>query len=140
MNRTHVVTGVVGIVVIASGAFYGGMTYGKSVVPSRGQGGNGQFGVGSMRRTANGGFVSGAVLTKDATSITIKTRDGSTKIVLVSPSTQVMKSASGSFDDVAVGADVIATGAANADGSVSAQSLQIRPVNDSGRMQTPGDR
>lgn len=38
-----------------------------------------------------------------------------------------MKSASGSAADVAVGSSIVVTGSKNSDGSVTAQSIQIRP-------------
>jgi transcription elongation GreA/GreB family factor len=50
-------------------------------------------------------FVGGEILSKDATSLTLKMQDGSTKIVLISPSTQVMKNTEGTADDLVVGGD-----------------------------------
>lgn len=132
MNN-KIIAGVVGVVIIAGGAFYGGMVYGKSSVPTRG--GNGQFVAGAngaratgIRGGMNGGFTAGEIISKDATSITIKMQDGSTKIALVATSTQVMKSSAGSLSDLTTGMNVTITGTANSDGSVTAQSVQIRPV------------
>ena len=132
MNN-KVIAGVIGVFVIAGGAFYGGMAYGKINVPTRA--GNGQFvasvnGVraSGMRGGANGGFTAGEIISKDSTSITIKMQDGSTKIVLVATSTEIMKSSAGSFNDLSVGASVTINGAANSDGSVTAQNVQIRPA------------
>lgn len=125
---------VIGAVVIAGGAFYGGMMYATSKSPARGQfasgQSNGQFGGPNGARGARGGmggFTAGEILSKDATSITIKMQDGSTKIVLVSSSTQVMKSISGTLDDLSQGTNVVVMGSANSDGSVTAESVQIRP-------------
>lgn len=133
MNN-KIILGIVGLVLIVV-AFYGGMTYAKSKVPSRGQFGNGQFVAngqltgGGMRSGMNGGgFTSGEIISKDASSITIKMQDGSTKIVLVSGSTQVMKSTSGSLADLSTGTNVVITGSANSDGSITSQSIQIRPA------------
>ncbi len=132
MNK-QIILGIVGLLVIA-GAFYGGMTYAKSKIPARGQFGNGQFVAngqlpgGDARGGMNGGFTSGEIISKDASSITIKMQDGSTKIVLVSGSTQVMKTASGNLSDLINGTNVVITGSTNSDGSITGQSIQIRPA------------
>jgi hypothetical protein len=60
--------------------------------------------------------------------------DGGSKIVLFSASTTVMKATTVSRDDLTVGEQVTVTGATNTDGTVSAQSVQVR----SGDMGLPG--
>src|SRR3989338_8524099 len=134
--NTKIIAGVVGAVVIAGAAFYGGMVYGKSKIPARGQFGSGQFVGGSngvrmqgARTGSNGGgFTAGEIISKDASSITIKMQDGSTKIVLVGSSIEITKSAAGSVEDLATGINVTVVGTANSDGSVTAESVQIRPA------------
>lgn len=131
------------VVIVAGGVFYGGMTFAQM---SRGGSGGGNFvnlspeerqarfaGSGNpmgMRAQGGmgGGFTTGEVISKDETSITIKMQDGSTKIVLVGSSAQITKSAIGSVDDLVVGIQVTITGSANSDGSLTAQSVQIRPA------------
>lgn len=127
------VTNMVILVVVAVISFYGGTMYAKSQTPVRGQGmmgANGQFGVqnGGTRANRGSGIVTGEILSKDATSITVKAQDGSSKIVLVSGTTQISKSVAGTTADLATGTNVVVVGAANADGSVTAQSVQIRPA------------
>ena len=130
MNKKIIIVGVI----IIGIAFYGGMIYGKSTVPSRGQFANTQFagnqngarGI-NTRNGVNGGFASGQIISKDATGVTIKMQDGSTKIVLIATSTQVMKLSSGTANDLTTGTNVTITGTSNSDGSVTAQSVQIRP-------------
>ena len=109
------------VVVIAGGAFYAGTSYGKSQIPVSTRGMNS----GGRNR---GGFTTGQIISKDATGIVIQMQDGSTKIVLVGGSTKVLKAVSGSVDDLSVGTNIMITGSTNSDGSVTAQSIQIRPA------------
>jgi len=131
MNTRFVAAGIIGVMVIAGGAFWGGLTYAKGNA-QRGPG-SGQFtgaargGIGGNAQRS-GGFTAGEIISNDGTSITIKMQDGSTKIVLVSDSTEVMKSASGALSDLAVGTSVTVSGTSNSDGSVTAQTVQIRPA------------
>lgn len=138
---------ILGVIIIGGGSFFAGMKYGqsKSSSTTKGMGNDfanlspeerqarfGQFaGTGSdtVQRgaRADGGFVNGEILSKDDKSITVKLNDGGSKIVLFSTSTQIMKSASGSSDDLKVGDNVTASGTSNSDGSVSAKSIQLRP-------------
>lgn len=144
-QKSIIVTAAVGVVALGVG-FFGGMTYGKSKALSPasfaamsqaqrqqlfqgGRGGanggaGGGFGGG---RAAGGGFVTGQIISKDDKSITVKMRDGSTKIVFVSGSTTVGKSVTGAVADLATGQQVSVTGTASSDGSVSAQTVDIRP-------------
>lgn len=133
MNK-KIITGVMAIVIIG-GAFYGGIVYGKRAIPSRGQFTNGQFtgNVNGARGTGarvgmNGSFTAGEIISKDATSVTIKMQDGSTKIALIASSTQIMKSSTGSLSDLTTGVNVNITGTSNSDGSITAQGVQIRPA------------
>lgn len=103
-------------------------------------GGNGVYQIrGAGGKTLNGGnAVVGTVIAKDATSITLQlggpnassTNGGTsgTKIVLYGPSTQVGEFTTGSTNDIQVGQDVVITGSTNSDGSMTADSVQIRPA------------
>lgn len=124
---------VVGVIIAA--AFYGGMLYGQhgtAQAPntqSFQQRGNGAFGGGTRRAGAQGGgFVSGDIISKDDKSITIKLRDGSTKIVFYSGTTQVGKMVAGTAADLVVGQQVTANGTASSDGTIAADMIQIRPT------------
>ncbi|MEJ0054148.1 MAG: DUF5666 domain-containing protein [bacterium] len=132
--RKNVLYGI-GIAVIALGiGFYSGIAYAGGHGPARGGMAPGNF-AGGMRGGFAGrsGLVSGTVLSKDAGSITIRMMNGSTRIVLTSASTTVAKSAPGSLADVAAGENVSVSGTANSDGSLTADSLELRPVLQSGR-------
>lgn len=140
-NSTNkkVVTGVVAVI-IAVVIFFGGMKYGQA--RTRGgmmnlnvQGRNQAFGAGTFGGRTGGprggqmaGAVLGEILSKDDKSITVKLPNGGSKIVFTSGSTQVMKQVVGSLSDLVVGTNVTVLGSANSDGSVTAQSVQIRPA------------
>ncbi|MBI3442506.1 MAG: hypothetical protein HY007_01965 [Candidatus Sungbacteria bacterium] len=90
----------------------------------------------------NGGFSGGQIIGRDDKSITIQLRapdqntdngsggqqQGGSKIIFISDSTQVMKAVSGSLKDLSVGQTVTAMGISNPDGSITAQTIQIRPA------------
>src|SRR4051812_46854929 len=124
MNKTSaIISIIICVIVIGVGGFYTGMSYGKkSAAAARtaafgnragagGAGGSG-FGQGNGGRggtggNGSGGITFGDVLSKDSNSITIKMRDGGSKIIFFSSSTTITKSAAGSIDDIAVGSSVM---------------------------------
>ncbi|MEI6552974.1 MAG: hypothetical protein WCO09_00215, partial [bacterium] len=65
---------------------------------------------------------------KDATSITVKLRDGGSKIIFVASSTVVQKTSAGSINDIVVGSQISANGPTNADGSINAATISSRPI------------
>lgn len=131
MKHTYLITGVI-IVVVGVAAFFGGMQYQKSqrpqIVSLSGQGRQGQFtrqfGTGQGNR---GGGVIGEILSQDDKSITLKLADGSSKIVIISSATAINKQATGSKSDLKTGERVAVFGSTNADGSVTAQNIQLNP-------------
>jgi hypothetical protein len=134
MNKKHqMVVGIIGIVLIG-GSFYAGTLHAQSAPATRsfGQGGTGAGNFRGGNRTGGaagaGGFIAGSVIAKDDTSVTIKMPDGSTKIVLLASSTQVMKTTTGALSDLAIGTNVMVSGTANSDGSITGKQLQIRPA------------
>jgi hypothetical protein len=130
--------GIVGIIVLV-GVFFGGVTYGKSQTSSSSAtastfsgGARGARGAGGF-----GGATIGQIISKDASSITIElatlgsptsTTPVGSKIVLLDSSTKITKLVSGTMADLAVGTEVTVTGTTDtSSGSISAQSIQIRP-------------
>lgn len=130
------------VVVIGSTAFAGGFLVGKNQRPKNNWPG-GQLGGpgGQQRRQIQvGSMVNGSVLAKDDKSLTIKNRDGGSKIVFFAPSTKILKSVEGTVDDLAIGDNVTASGQTNADGSVTAQMIQLRQDMMFGASTTPDGR
>lgn len=132
---------ILGIVVIGGGSFYAGSKYSQNnrrggmanLSPEERQqrfqelGDTAGVGFrGRMGGQAGGGFTSGEIISKDDKSVTIKLRDGGSKIVFFSGSTEISKSAKGSPQDLSTGVQVTVNGKANSDGSLTAETVQIR--------------
>lgn len=149
MQKKNIVITAVLVIVVGAGAFFGGTVYEKSSLTKagllrsgnnlgnrQGQGGpagQGQNqgragGAGFSRGTGGGDFVAGDIISKDDKSITVKNQDGSSKIIFFSDSTAVGKSTQGTAADLSVGEQVMVNGKGNSDGTITAQNIQIRPV------------
>lgn len=76
---------------------------------------------------AGEGAAMGEVISKDEQGVTLKLRDGGSKIVFIGDGTTVTKTASGTPADISVGAQVMIIGKTNPDGSLTAENVQIRP-------------
>ena len=129
-------------VVVGGGSFYGGMKYAESKNPRGGfsradiqnlspeerQARLQQLGTtGRGVRGNGGGFTNGEIISKDDKSVTVKLPDGGSRIVFLSGETQIMKSAAGSPGDLVIGAQVTVNGSQNQDGSITAETVQLRP-------------
>ncbi len=137
MNKKIIMAVVITLIIAGGGGFYGGMLYGQSAnANSRaslnrqggfaaGMMGTGQRGNGTSQ---NGGFSGGEIIKKDSTSVTIKLNNGSSQIILFSDTTKILKSVQGLATDLTIGEQVTVTGSKNQDGSITAQSIQIRPA------------
>ncbi len=127
---------IVAAVIICVGAFFGGMQYGQSKTSlsknfnpnflNNQQLPQGNLGINSR---GNGvGFLNGEVIAKDEQSLTVKTADGSSKIVFFSDSTQISKTIEGAIDDLEIGKQITINGKENSDGSYTAQTIQLREI------------
>ena len=125
---------IIGIIILGIG-FYGGTLYAKNSTSTQAQsqkgtftGGNGNGANRALRQGgANGGnMLSGEIVSKDATSISIKLRDGGSKIIFLTSSTPILKTIAGSSTDLTQNEQVTVFGSQNSDGSVNAQSIQLR--------------
>lgn len=139
MNKTTGIIIAVALVILAAvGGFFGGMHYQKSKT------GNGRFGMyaagqmmgagfrqgmknGNMRMQQNAGVVRGQILSIANNNMTIKLPDGSSKIVVLSNSTNFVQSSKASASDAKQGDTVMVLGTTNSDGSVTAQNVQLNP-------------
>lgn len=126
---------IIAVLIVTAGAFYGWIKYAEQKAQSGREQRIRQFGgVGSGFRNGgqesriNGGVVAGEILSKDDKSITVKTRDGGSKIIFYSDTTEIGKFAAGSLGDLEIGKTVSVSGIANSDGSVTAEVIQMRPV------------
>ncbi len=142
MNKTFLSILLVVAIVCLGVGFFGGWEYEKSQSPlsklpqdsqqrfqRMGANTNGAAGSGMASGNRNaGGFVNGEILSKDATSITVKLKDGGSKIVFFSTSTEVSKFTTGNAADLSIGASIMVNGKTNQDGSITAQTIQLRPM------------
>ena len=153
LSKNQLIGIIIGVIIIAAAFFLIGMKVGEHKnAAARGQygqfgqpgmmgrggyGSNGMMGgPGGMRRMAGNGAV-GTILSKDATSITLSLPAGGSKVILISPTTAVMKSTAGTTADLSIGQDVMVNGTPNADGSIAATSVSIRPARPAGSTGTP---
>jgi preprotein translocase subunit YajC len=115
------------IAVISLGiGFYGGVLYQKNQQQARFS----QFAnlrQGQNRLPSGMRPISGEIIKKDEDSLTVKLRDGSTKIVFLTEKTTISKSTTGSKEDLQEKINVFILGQQNSDGSITAENIQINP-------------
>jgi len=139
MKKWMIAVTAIVIVAVGVGAFFGGrasVASGSGQTAAQGAGlgqapGNGTTrpsfpgGAGGFPGNRGGNLVSGKIIAVDDTGITVQTNDGGSKIVLVAPSTAILKTEQASRQDLTVGEEVVVTGSANQDGSVTAARIQL---------------
>jgi hypothetical protein len=131
-KNIHIVLMVVLLLVVAGGSFFGGTKYQQKKIIS-------QFGqrVGMMKGSNNGqrnngqmsGFrqTIGEISKIDDKSITLKTADGGSKIILISDSTTINQSTTVTKSELKVGSKIAVFGDQNTDGSITGKTINLNP-------------
>jgi hypothetical protein len=137
MQSKHISIILVGVILAGACGFYGGNIYAKSKA-SEAPGQRLQAGAEGMRNfranmgtagqagRATQGMAAGEVLSIDGQSISLKLRDGGSKLVFLTASTTVAKMDKAGLEDIASGTEITVNGTPNADGSLTAQVIQLR--------------
>ncbi len=136
MDKKYIAISIVVMIIVGGASFYCGMKYGSMAGRGRNASGaanfqpRGQFpgGLSGARSgLAGGGVTMGEVINRDDQSVTIKLPDGGSKIIILSDSTTINKTAPGTNDDLAIGTTLSVVGKTNDDGSITADMIQLRP-------------
>lgn len=139
-DRKNMVLMFVIVIVTAGVGFYGGIMFQKSktskpiqncfVTGDFGHGARSQLPVpGAGGRMAGGKLrpIVGEILSKDDKSITVKLRDGSSRIIMLSSTTNINRAEKVDPSALIEGETVRVFGTINPDGSVTAQDIQLNP-------------
>ena len=136
-----IILGVIIVLAIAGGSFYGGNVYGKNQATAsfaaRRQGAfTGQNGMGAagQSRTASN-MLFGTVKSVNADGLVVTDNSGNEITVKVAATTLIEKNMSVKVTDLDEGETVIISGTKAGDGSITARSLQVAPA---GRFQAQG--
>ncbi len=125
-NKTHIIWAAVAIVALVAGIFWGRTMAGAAS-------GNSRFGASSSssrtfagRNNSSANVFAGQVSAIDGSSITLQLPNGNSEVVLYASSTPVTEPTNVSIAKIVAGADIMVMGTQNSDGSVTAQSIEIR--------------
>lgn len=147
--------GVLLVVLVAAGSFYGGMIYGKSqaqaelpvLVNAEGTPGwRGQFSAppgsqaGTDRRqfsNAQGGSLFGEIQSIGSGEMTIIDQDGKQVKITVTDTTLIQKQAEVTMADLQEGETVAISGSQETDGSITARMVQVSPAGGFGLRGNP---
>lgn len=129
-KQFSLVTTVMISLLIGAAGFGGGVLYQRSLTPrpQLGANGNRMLSAGNNQFRQNGmGMrpIAGEILSSDATGVTLKLSDGSTKIVLIADAVAITASTPAARTDLVVGKQLTVFGTQNSDGTVKAQSVSL---------------
>ena len=128
--KKNIIILIIAIIVAAGAGFFGGMQYqkmagAKIAINQAANRGNFTGARAGARTGANGaGFTSGQILSKTDNSLTIKLTAGGSEIVFLAPSSQIMRSSTTTIANLNIGDNVMITGTANSDGTITARTIQ----------------
>jgi hypothetical protein len=116
-------------VAVAGVGFWGGMAYEKSNSNQFSKQGNfplGQNKEGAdVSRNFNNQPISGEIISVDQNGITLKLKDGGSKIIFISSSTKIAESVEKNSNNLLIGTQAVIIGSSNSDGTITASSIQI---------------
>jgi len=134
-KNKHILILIIGALLLSGISFYGGIKYSanKRMANFRNFTGRGEQMIGDNlalgQRGVRGGLgnnITGEIISKDENTITVKLRDGGSRILFISGKTLIFKSASSTKDELIEGLQITGFGSANPDGSINAENIQIR--------------
>ncbi len=142
MNRTlQIILGVVLLVAVAGGSFYGGTLYGRSQAQTNflarrtggAPGAGALFGdpnqAGNARRgNGQAGFLFGQIEEIRDGVLIVTDSNGKQTQVQVTDTTLIEKNASVKVTDLQKGETVVVSGSPGSDGSITARSVQVAPA------------
>lgn len=128
MKKIYVIIiAAVAALVFGVAGYFIGSAYGNMSGSPIGQAYQGQNGQRVFRGGVTGGVISGQIVSFDDKSITVQSPNGGSKVIFYSPTTEISKIATSSANDLANNENIMVVGSQNSDGSITAQSIQIRP-------------
>lgn len=122
---------VIGAVAVAAVAFFGGVFVGRATAPTLGAGSfnrQGMNGANGQNGSRASGMATGTVVSATAEGMTVKTADGSTKNVVFSSTTRIVRSEEISGTALKAGEKVSTFGQAGSDGTITARVVSIGSV------------
>lgn len=127
MNKKVVIALIIGIALGLAGGYFGAQIFGQKNRTNFQQRGslNGQ--PRQIANTQRNSF--GQIENISADKMTLKNRDGSSQLILITSETTYQKSVTATQSDFSTGASVVVNGKSNPDGSITATSIQSAPTN-----------
>jgi hypothetical protein len=125
MSKNNLIITIVIVVLVGTLGFFGGVQYQKSQRVSFARGNMPQRGTPIRPGNGFGRPINGEITAIDANTITVKTIDGDSKIVVYSLSTQINKTTSGAVSDLKIGEQVMVVGSEGANGTLTAQTISV---------------
>ena len=126
--KVHIVWLVIALIALGGGYYWGNAGAASNVRTAFNSGASGF----PTRKFAGAGgaagsnFVTGQISAMDSSSITLQLPNGNSQVVFYSSSTPVTEPTTVSPSTLKTGTDVIVGGTTNSDGSLTAQTIQIR--------------